>query len=208
MRALSIRQPWAWAIVTGRKRVENRTWRTNNPPGPLLVHAPKTHDEADLRDAGVVLPPQSEMPRGVIVGGMDVAGFHWAGSRECDADEYGCDLWGEPDCWHWEIADAWRLDRPIAATGALGLWQVSREVAEHCRARGPEEWTVAEWADLTKALEQLAEEDPAVAAAGRRLDEVTRQIVEQHDEERPDLLGALERSVDKARARRAEGNES
>jgi ASCH domain len=27
--ALSVRQPWAWAIVSGYKDVENRSWPTN-----------------------------------------------------------------------------------------------------------------------------------------------------------------------------------
>lgn len=38
MKALSIRQPWAWAIVTAGKPVENRTWR-HSFRGPLLLHA-------------------------------------------------------------------------------------------------------------------------------------------------------------------------
>jgi len=27
MRALTLRQPWAWAIVHGQKRIENRPWK-------------------------------------------------------------------------------------------------------------------------------------------------------------------------------------
>ncbi len=43
MRVLSIRQPWAWAIVSGFKRVENRTW--HHPyRGRLLIHAGKHED--------------------------------------------------------------------------------------------------------------------------------------------------------------------
>jgi hypothetical protein len=38
MRVLSIRQPWAHLIVTGQKRIENRTWTTDYR-GPLLIHA-------------------------------------------------------------------------------------------------------------------------------------------------------------------------
>lgn len=40
MKALSIRQPWAWAIVNAGKRVENRTWETRYR-GPILIHAAK-----------------------------------------------------------------------------------------------------------------------------------------------------------------------
>ncbi len=42
MKALSIRQPWAWLIVNGYKDVENRTWdcpRTFHPPERIYVHA-------------------------------------------------------------------------------------------------------------------------------------------------------------------------
>lgn len=38
MKALSIRQPWAWLIAGGYKDVENRRWRTLYR-GPLLIHA-------------------------------------------------------------------------------------------------------------------------------------------------------------------------
>src|SRR5687768_5495626 len=37
-RVLSIRQPWAWAIATGRKRVENRSWNTPYQ-GTVYIHA-------------------------------------------------------------------------------------------------------------------------------------------------------------------------
>jgi ASCH domain len=38
VRAISIRQPWAWAIVHGGKRIENRSWWTAYR-GPILIHA-------------------------------------------------------------------------------------------------------------------------------------------------------------------------
>lgn len=38
MKALSIRQPWAWLIVQGHKDVENRCWPTTFR-GRILVHA-------------------------------------------------------------------------------------------------------------------------------------------------------------------------
>jgi len=40
MLALSIRQPWAWLIVHGPKRIENRAWPTRYR-GPFLIHASK-----------------------------------------------------------------------------------------------------------------------------------------------------------------------
>lgn len=41
MKALSIKQPWAWAIVRKGKDVENRKWRTHFR-GNFLIHASKT----------------------------------------------------------------------------------------------------------------------------------------------------------------------
>lgn len=38
MKALSIRQPWAWFIVNGFKNVENRLWKTDFR-GEFLIHA-------------------------------------------------------------------------------------------------------------------------------------------------------------------------
>jgi hypothetical protein len=42
MRALSIRQPWAWAILHAGKDIENRDWKPGNPArrfrGSFLIH--------------------------------------------------------------------------------------------------------------------------------------------------------------------------
>ncbi len=42
MKAISIQQPWAWAILHG-KPVENRTWPTRTT-GPFLIHSGKKFD--------------------------------------------------------------------------------------------------------------------------------------------------------------------
>lgn len=50
MKALSIRQPYAYAITMGLKPVENRSWPTNFR-GPVLIHAglkEETHDVEDV----------------------------------------------------------------------------------------------------------------------------------------------------------------
>lgn len=45
--ALSVRQPWAWAIISGGKTIENRSWTTPYR-GPLLIHAGKAFDPDDV----------------------------------------------------------------------------------------------------------------------------------------------------------------
>lgn len=46
MKALSIKQPWAWLIANGHKNIENRDWPTNFR-GRFLIHASKTMTKAD-----------------------------------------------------------------------------------------------------------------------------------------------------------------
>lgn len=89
MKALSVRQPWAWLIVNGFKPVENRSWPTK-VRGRVLVHASKgmTHDEywevkgflyqLAFEDRVIPvsvhnsLPPFEELERGGIVGAVDI----------------------------------------------------------------------------------------------------------------------------------------
>ena len=49
-RALSIRQPWAWAIVNAGKDIENRSWATKRR-GPICIHAAKGCTNAEWEDA-------------------------------------------------------------------------------------------------------------------------------------------------------------
>jgi hypothetical protein len=48
MKALSIKQPWAWLIVNGHKDIENREWSTKMR-GKILIHAGKNIDRDGLR---------------------------------------------------------------------------------------------------------------------------------------------------------------
>lgn len=65
MKAISIRQPWAWLIVAGHKDVENRTWATDYR-GPILIHAAKTIDRRFTLPANIEIP--KDLERGGIVG--------------------------------------------------------------------------------------------------------------------------------------------
>lgn len=80
MKALSIRQPWAWLILHGGKDIENRTWNTKFR-GRVLIHASKgmTRDEYDDADFALSsinptlrLPPFAELQRGGIVGSVEI----------------------------------------------------------------------------------------------------------------------------------------
>lgn len=65
MRALSIRQPWAWRILHEGKDIENRDWPTRYR-GWVLLHAGKAVDRDERED---VTPA---MGRGGIVGMVEI----------------------------------------------------------------------------------------------------------------------------------------
>jgi hypothetical protein len=90
-RALSIRQPWAWAILHAGKDVENRGARAVTlgamTTGPVAVHASKgmTRDEYEgaarfMASLGAVCPPPDDLVRGAIVGAVHVTAIveEWA----------------------------------------------------------------------------------------------------------------------------------
>lgn len=49
MKALSIRQPYAWLIVNGFKDIENRDWPTKFR-GRVLIHAGATYPKREYAD--------------------------------------------------------------------------------------------------------------------------------------------------------------
>lgn len=82
--ALSIRQPWAWAIIHAGKDIENRSWRSDNPGlrfrGRVCVHAGvgMTVDEYEeaanfMEGIGVGCPPPADLLRGGILGTAIIA---------------------------------------------------------------------------------------------------------------------------------------
>src|SRR2546427_6775937 len=77
LRALSIRQPWAWLVVNGYKDIENRSWRTNHR-GSLLIHASSNRSEFEAirseiqKRHRVKIPPEEELNFGGIVGLIEV----------------------------------------------------------------------------------------------------------------------------------------
>ena len=82
MKALSIRQPWAWLILNAGKDVENRNWPTRLR-GRVLIHASKgmSVEEYDAAIAfvrariagGVEIPAWETLHRGGIVGEIRIA---------------------------------------------------------------------------------------------------------------------------------------
>jgi hypothetical protein len=85
--ALSVRQPWAWAILQAGKELENRDWCPANPGlrqrGPVAVYVSKTMTRAYYAEAadfmrqrlGIIGPPANDLPRGGIIGTVVIVGL-------------------------------------------------------------------------------------------------------------------------------------
>lgn len=132
LRALTVRQPWATCIASGAKTVENRT-RPTRHRGRLAIHAGLTGDMAlslpHVNDAVFGMNLWFDpLPRGAIVAVVDVVGCHWA-DTSLDGKVCCCVPWGQPEQYHWELANAQPAPEPVPARGALGLWRVPADVA-------------------------------------------------------------------------------
>jgi len=63
--ALSVRQPWAWAIVSGWKDVENREWKPRNPAlrfrGTAFIHAGLRENTDNIDDVIDMVSEQTNL---------------------------------------------------------------------------------------------------------------------------------------------------
>ena len=137
MKCLSVQQPWASLICSGIKDVENRSWRVNEAPGRILIHAGKTQRKVDdlplfyaviIDNASIngIMPEIDDMPLGAIIGWADIVGFEedsdsiWAGDKADHGSE-----------WKWKIGKAGLFKEPIPYRGKQGLFEVPEITEEN-----------------------------------------------------------------------------
>jgi hypothetical protein len=119
---LSIRQPFAWAIAIGRKKVENRTWTTPYR-GVVYIHAGKSfkREGAYWMARTFRLKAPSDAPRGAIVA---VAELTDVVTRK-SAKRFG--RWfGGP--YGLVLSNVRVLRSPVKTLGKLGLYRPSASV--------------------------------------------------------------------------------
>lgn len=128
--ALTICQPWAWAIVHGPKRIENRTWPTRHR-GPIAIHAGKS--KAWLCDE---LPDGTAVPTSQLVFGAVIGIAHL--EDVVPVDQCGDDPFaGGP--WCWRLKNVIPLVEPVPCRGAQGLWIMPQDVLAQVRQQLPKE---------------------------------------------------------------------
>ncbi len=124
MKAVSIRQPWPWAILHAGKRIENRT-RLTRYRGPLLLHAGLSRRELagttprDWHRLMPGLPPFDRLIYGALVGVAELTDS----VRAEDRPDLARDPFAEGPV-YWLLGDVRPLTRPIPWRGVLGLFEV------------------------------------------------------------------------------------
>jgi len=143
MRCLSVRQPWAWAIIHGGKDIENRNWKTDYR-GLVAIHAGKAFDmnRSEWHDfsTGQYGDFWHQMARGynkqpdhvlgAIIGVVEVVGC--TPSYACDSPWKAGD---DPDYFCWNLANPTALKEPIPLKGQLGLFNLPPHIVELIEAQ-------------------------------------------------------------------------
>lgn len=154
MRAITVQQPWAWAIAEGHKRVENRSQNVRYR-GEIAIHASIEVSDAPLpdREACVALdrlggrgnvwdprwypaplrrPATPTLALGSVIAVGQLVDAHRAvvaGERAC------CQPWGQAvhgangrTAWHLVLADVRPLAEPVQCRGMQAVpWPIKDE---------------------------------------------------------------------------------
>ena len=117
MKTLSLKQPFAELVVSGKKKIELRKWKTNFR-GEFLIHASKNIDEESMKKFGF-----SELPTGCIVGKailVDVKQYNNEKEHKADMSKHlASEVWGN---YGFVLEKAERI-KEIPAKGKLNFWE-------------------------------------------------------------------------------------
>lgn len=139
MKAITLHQPWAWAIWAGWKFHETRSWWTSYR-GPLLIHAGKV---VDWKFSGTLSEIGGDIDHvtGAIVARCDLvacelidSGTHGLTDRENPREWDGYLGNWEPGRYAWELENIVIIDPPVECRGYQGLWTPSDEILEKVAA--------------------------------------------------------------------------
>jgi hypothetical protein len=128
MKALTIRQPWAWAILHAGKDIENRNWPTRLR-GRIAVHAASSLRRAEYFDfleyygalvgswgvPDVIVPAHEALSLGAIVGTVEIV--------DCVSESASPWFMGD---FGFVLRNPVVLPEPIPCKGALGFWEVPK----------------------------------------------------------------------------------
>lgn len=117
MKALSIKQPYAELILSGKKKIELRKWNTSFR-GEFLIHASGKPDEESMKRFGF-----NNLTNGAIVGRAKLVDVkHYTGDAGFEKDKnlhLASRGWGD---FGFVLENPERI-KPIPAKGNLGFWE-------------------------------------------------------------------------------------
>ena len=160
MRILTVRQPWAWAIIHGGKDVENRVRNiAGGYRGPVAIQAGAASfedngqfrevrrairteelgwpaDDGEVWAADAVEPEDPRFVYGAIIGVVDLVAVHSVDEVGCMAAIPDCSPWAEktPGVQHLRLANPRALAEPIPYRGALGLRRLDDDTIARIQA--------------------------------------------------------------------------
>lgn len=134
-KALSIRQPWLWAILSHRKDIEIRRWNTNYR-GFIALHAPKEFDDIgydQLCSLGLKkMPLRDEYPLGQVLGVAriyDVIKFDdWYHFYEYRKRHLCSAHWYHPSMRGFLLQNVKPVRNPIPLRGRLNIFNVELDL--------------------------------------------------------------------------------
>ena len=133
MKALSIKQPWAWLIAVGWKDIENRSWATSYR-GRFQIHAsrawdiPEDENESFEQFLEYVLTPEQlawyreavpTMARGALIGESCLYDCVKQGDWTANGSKWFNGPYG------FACRDSKLWERPIPYRGRLGFFEVA-----------------------------------------------------------------------------------
>lgn len=138
MKVLSVKQPWAYLLVSGIKDIENRPRRTHFR-GRILIHASAKADVK--REDFHTLLTTSQWNYLSVVESLKMVGSNFIyepsaiiGSVEIiDCVENHPSVWAVDGQYHYVIANPILFDTPITGVkGQLGLWNYYIQICGLC----------------------------------------------------------------------------
>ncbi len=126
MKALSIKQPWAWAIAYGFKTIETRN-RPTKHRGELLIVSSLKPDKALMdwfqKETGMKVDGQMEYGKAIAVADL----VDCRVMVEADGDAALCDVY--KDAWSWVFENIRKIE-PFPVKGQLGIYEWDCEYVE------------------------------------------------------------------------------
>ncbi len=122
MKVLTIKEPWATLIISGYKKYEFRSWKTNYR-GKILIHAGKSIEKNMLEK---IEDYNLNYSKGAIIGEAQLVDCILVDEdfnkmlKNIDPIVYGKS--NHVETYAWKLENVIKYDKPIYLKGQLGLW--------------------------------------------------------------------------------------